>query len=274
MTFDGKAFGQEIVGVVKAYVADMLGPINARLDAIERRLDSLPQPRDGRDGKDADPAEVAALVAEQMKAELDEIRAAIPEVPELPDIPALVKEEVAAAVSALPPPEKGEKGDKGDKGDPGEPGRDGRDGRDGLDVKDLFRAEGGHLIAVLSDGTTKDLGKFVGDDGKDGAPGRDGLGFDDLDLVEDDEGLKIRFVRGEVVKEFLLPVVIDRGVYKEGRTYGKGAGVTWGGSYWIATEETTERPGERGWRLAVKKGRDGKDWEPKDPAPQQPVKLR
>lgn len=229
MTFDGKAFGQEIVGVVKAYVADMLGPINARLDAIERRLDDLP------------------------------------------DVPALVKEEVTAAVSALPPPEKGEKGDQGDKGDPGEPGRD---GRDGLDVKDLFRAEGGHLIAVMSDGTTKDLGKFVGEDGKDGAPGRDGLGFDDLDLVEDDEGLKIRFARGEVVKEFLLPVVIDRGVYKEGRTYGKGSGVTWGGSYWIATEETTERPGERGWRLAVKKGRDGKDWEPKDPAPQQPVKLK
>lgn len=262
MTFDGKAFGQEIVGVVKSYVADVLAPINARLDAIERRLDSLPQPRDGRDGKDADPAEVAALVAEQMKAELDEIRAAIPEVPELPDIPALVKEEVTAAVSALPPPEKGE---KGDKGDPGEPGRDGRDGRDGLDVKDLFRAEGGHLIAVMSDGTTKDLGKFVGEDGKDGAPGADGIGFDDMAHEIREDGVYLVWEKGEVAKEAYLPVPFYRGVWSKDTVYRSGNAVTWGGSTWIAMKDAPQgKPDtpDSDWVLSTKRGQNGKDYTP------------
>lgn len=259
MTFDGKAFGQEIVCVVKSYVAEMLAPINSRLDAFERRLDTLPQPQDGRDGKDADPAEVAALVAEQMKAELAEIRAAIPEVPELPDVPALVKEEVAAAVSALPPPEKGEKGDKGDKGDPGEPGRDGQDGRDGLDVKDLFRGDGGHLIAVMSDGTTKDLGKFVGDPGKDGA---DGIGFDDMAHEIREDGFYLVWEKGEIVKEAHLPVPFYRGVWSKDAAYRSGNAVTWGGSTWIAMKDAPQgKPDAPGsdWVLAVKRGQNGKD---------------
>ena len=62
-------------------------------------------------------------------------------------------------------------------------------------------------------------------------------------------------------KHFDLPVVIDRGVFKHGNTYKTGDAVTWGGSLWIAQEPTADKPGEpaaKGWRLAVKKGRDAK----------------
>ena len=39
-----------------------------------------------------------------------------------------------------------------------------------------------------------------------------------------------------------------------------GDGTTWGGSFWIAQGETGEKPDTgKGWRLAVKKGRDGRD---------------
>lgn len=58
-----------------------------------------------------------------------------------------------------------------------------------------------------------------------------------------------------------FPVLLERGVFKPGQTYAPGDGVTYGGSYWIALRVTDGRPGEGNsdWRLAVKRGRDGKD---------------
>ncbi|MBB2709765.1 hypothetical protein N2597_07525 [Rhizobium sophoriradicis] len=37
-TFDGKAFGQEIVQIVKDHLERNLSPVAARLDAVEARL--------------------------------------------------------------------------------------------------------------------------------------------------------------------------------------------------------------------------------------------
>jgi hypothetical protein len=54
-------------------------------------------------------------------------------------------------------------------------------------------------------------------------------------------------------------VVIDRGVWREGQEYKAGDGVTWAGSYWIAQKDTSAKPDSGdGFRLAVKRGRDGK----------------
>jgi integrin beta 3 len=112
-----------------------------------------------------------------------------------------------------------------------------RDGRDGRDAKGI--------------------------DGKDGADGKDGLGFDDLSVDYDGERrLVVKFTRGDNVREFpaVLPIVIDRGVFKDGESYERGDGVTWAGSFWIAREATFSKPGDdTTWRLAIKRGRDGKD---------------
>jgi collagen type III alpha len=145
------------------------------------------------------------------------------------------------------PGPRGEKGDPGDrgidgaaglrgeKGENGAPGRDGRDGKDGRD----------------------------GERGAAGKDGADGLGFDDLQVEQDGErSFTITFMRGGERKSFplRLPTVVDRGVWRE-RAYEPGDGVTWRGSFWIAQKETSAKPDEAStdWRLAVKRGRDGKD---------------
>lgn len=261
---------------VKNYVERSFDAYEARLIEIEKRFDTLPTPKDG---KDADLNEVRSIVSEALKP-ISEAVNAIETAPELPDIPKMIEdaidarmgiddmersieEVVRAVVAEIPIPKDGLDGKPGEKGEKGDPGQDGAPGRDGLDVKDLFRGEGGVLVATMSDGRVKELGQFVGKDGEPGKDGADGLGFDDLSFDYDGEKtITLRFVKGDQVKEFpvVMPVVIDRGVFSEGKTYSPGDGVTWGGSFWIAQEETGEKPDSaKGWRLAVKKGRDGKD---------------
>ena len=97
-----------------------------------------------------------------------------------------------------------------------------------------------------------------------GERGNDGLGIDDMDcaVLDDDRTIELAFRNGETEKVFTLkwPTVIDRGVYRAGQEYAQGDGVTFGGSFWIAQKETGAKPGEGDdWRLAVKKGRDGRD---------------
>ncbi len=93
--------------------------------------------------------------------------------------------------------------------------------------------------------------------------GLDGLGFDEMSIDHDGEReVVLRFSRGDHIKEFplSLPLVIDRGFWKDGTEARKGDGMTFGGSYWIAQTETKSKPevGNPDWRLAVRKGRDGK----------------
>ena len=133
------------------------------------------------------------------------------------------------------------------------------------DVEELIaKAIAGNLVGIMSNGTTKAIGQVNGKDGAPGLPGRDGadgFGFDDLDVVDRDDGIFLRFQKGEAVKEFRLPIPRDRGFFKDG-TYLKGDGVTFGGSYWLAQVDSPDgRPeiGNKDWRLAVKRARDGKD---------------
>jgi hypothetical protein len=67
----------------------------------------------------------------------------------------------------------------------------------------------------------------------------------------------------------------DMGVWGEGRSYLKGDGVTWGGSFWIAQDDTADKPeaSAKSWRLAVKRGRDGKDFAGPQPAAPPKVKV-
>jgi hypothetical protein len=112
------------------------------------------------------------------------------------------------------------------------------------------------------------MGMVVGRDGKDGEngsdgnPGRDGMGFDDLDILYDgNRELMFRLSKNGVVKDFKfkVPVMIYREVFTEANTYEKGDSVSFGGSIWVAMKDTSIRPGTNtDWRLAVKRGVDGK----------------
>jgi hypothetical protein len=106
--------------------------------------------------------------------------------------------------------------------------------------------------------------------GKDGAPGAagvDGLGFGDLVLEQvNDRDLVVKAMVGDRVRELgrvSWPVMLDAGVWAAGRAYAKGDAVTYGGSLWVCQQAgATARPetaeGARAWRLAVKRGRDGR----------------
>jgi hypothetical protein len=253
--FDGRAYGEEIVGLVRGFVEREFAPIKAENESLKARvaaLEAIPAPekgepgekgQDGSDGVSPDPEAVAEAlrpIAEQMIADA-----------------------VSKAVAELPPPEKGDPGERGEKGDAGDKGRDGADGADGRGVKDLLIDREGQLVATMDDGEMKTLGPVMGKDGKDGEPGRDGFSLDDFDCQPVDERtIKLMFTRGETVHSYELafPVPVYRHVFKEGETYARGDVVTWGGSSWHCEKETTEKPGAGGdWVLMVKKGRDGKD---------------
>jgi hypothetical protein len=225
--------------------ADVAQVISAVLAQIPAPKDGEPgkngaDGKDGRDGKDADPVSMAVIEAMVAKAAAD--------------LPALVSRAVDAAtpevvskvLPLIPRPidgrdgkdgRDGERGPKGDKGDQGEKGIgvDGRDGRDGVDGI-----------------------------GEPGPRGKDGLGFDDLSVEFDGERTAVVVLqRGPERKEFPLTfaVPIYRGVFSPQTKYAAHDMVTYGGSVWYCKSATDQAPGEANasWRLAVKRGRDGKD---------------
>ena len=147
----------------------------------------------------------------------------------------------------------------------------------GIGLAGALIDQDGALNLTMSDGTIHKLGRVVGKDGEPGKPGKDGFGFEDLDVAQlNERDVLIRFVRGEDKKEFPLRFGswTDRGVYKADTAYQAGDGVTWGGSFWIAQRETSDKPETSdAWRLAVKRGRDGKDARALPPLPNGAVKA-
>ncbi|MCY1484066.1 hypothetical protein D9M68_176520 [compost metagenome] len=95
--------------------------------------------------------------------------------------------------------------------------------------------------------------------------GRDALPVESFDLVlgEDGRTLTVKLQAGDTVieKSVKVPAIIDRGVFSAEKFYEQGDGTTYGGCYWIAQKDAPEGVpgGSTDWRLAVKKGRDGRD---------------
>lgn len=237
---DMVAFARELAPVVRDFVKREVEALADRLEALESREPEVgargekgePGPQGapgekGAPGQDADPTEVVPLV-----------------------------------LDALPDPEKGE---RGEKGAPGEKGERGEKGADGVNMVGAFVDQRGHLMITRSDGEMQDSGMVKGADGadgRDGADGADGLGFEDMSVTYDGRRtITMAFMRGDRVREFpfRVPALLDAGVFKDGEAYEVGDGVTFSGCFWIAQKGTSEKPGQSDdWRLAVKRGRDGK----------------
>ena len=173
------------------------------------------------------------------------------------------------------------KPEKGDKGEPGQNGINGIDGKSFTveDVEPIIERAMEQKVDSWAlqferraqDVLQKALDRIPlpkdGKDGVDGNPGADGMGFDDLAIEYDGErciSISLQKDGREIHKYLHLPIVIDRGVFKTEQKYQQGDGVTWAGSYWIAQASEPEgTPGSSdGWRLAVKKGRDGRHGRP------------
>lgn len=170
--------------------------------------------------------------------------------------------ELEAAVKAIPAGAPGARGEKG------EPGKDADLEAVARMVDERVARELERRLAEIpraKDGRDGQPGAPgpAGRDGEDGKDGRDGFGLEDFDVALEGRTLTVRFTRGElkVERQLRVPFPQDCGVYRPEAKYEKGDGVTFGGSYWLAqVDEPADKPGtSEQWRLAVKRGRDGKD---------------
>lgn len=181
-------------------------------------------------------------------------------------------------LAALPAPQQGERGPQGERGEPAAPVD--------MDALKTFMAEQIKVqMAALPPAMPGRDGRDGqrGEDGRDGAAGKDGAdGFNledfSAETSEDGRTLTLKFERGTLTREFNLKLraPIYCGIWQEGE-HKQDDIVTLSGSAWIATRETSERPGtpgvDTGWRLMVKEGRPGKDGVLK-PAPEhKPVRT-
>lgn len=211
-------------------------------ETVDKKVAEIP--RIVQDGKDADPEVTRQMVKEAVAAAMPataDIVALIP-IPkdgksvEIKDVQPIVEKLVSDAVEKIKP----------------------KDGKDGADVVDMVIDRNGHLIATLTNGS-KDLGPIVG---KDGDPG---LGFEDMEVEDGPTSYTVRFKRGDKIKEWVIkkPTLADgyKQIWRKGTSYERGNTVTWGGSLFIALADNTDsEPGASdAWKLAVKRGQNGKD---------------
>lgn len=288
----------------KSVTVEDVAPLIA--EQVAAAVAALPPPVDG---KDADPAAIEAAVAQAVAAlpaakdgssvtvedvlpmiteQIAMAVAAIPPAPAGKDAdPAVLEQAVAAAVAAIPPAPAGKS----------------------LTVDDvapllaeLVKSEVAEL-PVPKDGTSvalADVTAFLEAIGAKWAldferraadvlqravdrmpaakDGRDAFDLDDIDMTQSEDGrtVTLAFRRGADVREksFTVPVFSERGIFRPENQYLKGDGVTFGGSYFIAQKDAPGKPedGAGGWRLAVKRGRDGRDLT--DPAHKAPEPVR
>lgn len=291
--FDGKAFGAEIVEIVREYVDRSNAPLLARIAELEARA-----PVAGPPGEQGPPGEAG--------------RDGAPGAPGEPGQPGMDGQPGVDGKDGLDG-EPGATGEPGPQGEGGAPGRDGKDVDPSVvealtsqnaalieqvrtlsarldaaltDVDTRIKQsaplawmidEAGELVTVWADGETKRLGRIRGRDGdrgeqglagKDGAPGRDGFNLEDFDSEIRDGGRiwVVRFVAGDTTHtvEHQLATMIYRGVFKDGQAYQPGDAVTFGGNIYHCNAETTDKPtdGSITWTLANRRGRDGKDGQP------------
>lgn len=244
-------------------------------ELVNQAVAALPRAKDGEPGKSVTVEDLTPLVS----AEVAQAVAGI-EVPALDwsEIDKMIGDRVSESVAALPPPVPGKDVDPEQvaaivAAEVEKAVADLPRAKDGVGLAGALIDREGQLVVTLTDGATKTLGVVVGKDVDPEAVdafirgeiakieiehGVDCVGFDDMDVVEVDGDMILRFTRGDVVKDFPLPVTTYRGVWTE-REFPKGASVTFGGSLWIAERATKSKPDtpDCGWRLACKRGRDG-----------------
>lgn len=142
----------------------------------------------------------------------------------------------------------GEKGLAGDRGEKGEPGRDGRDAAD---------------LALLRNHITEQVAEFVA------------LHMGAISVTSLDSGRTLRWAVGDAVHEIKTAIVLDVGVWREGKDYAAGDGVSLGGNFYIAQTDTSAKPPSGDvWRLAVRAGRDGRDYRPEQEHTAKPVRFK
>lgn len=164
----------------------------------------------------------------------------------------LVEQAVSDAVSTMPA---------------AEPGKDGADGRDALALE---------ILPFIDEEKSYPRGSYATHNGglwrayekTHGMRGWECLvdGVAGIDIQQSEQRcftLKVNRTSGtSETKSFDVPVMIYQGVFKSGQEYLPRRHGYMGGSPWHCDERTQDKPGEagsKGWTLAAKRGRDGRD---------------
>ncbi|HBS6975516.1 MULTISPECIES: phage gp6-like head-tail connector protein [Klebsiella pneumoniae complex] len=207
---------------------------------VSEAVATLPLPQDG---KSVTPEDLRPLLQELVTAAVGEIP--VPRDGKDYD-PAVLKQAVDDAVAALPPAQ---------------------DGRDALQLE---------IQPFIDEGKSYPRGSYATHNGglwrayekTHGMRGWECIvdGVSDVDISMNGQRNFIVTVNrasgASEKKSFDIPAMVYRGVFKSGDEYLPGDTVTWGGSLWHCDEQTQDKPGEagsKGWTLAAKRGRDGRD---------------
>lgn len=244
----------DIESMVKAATTHLPAPTAPELPDIAAMISdavaAIPAPRDG---KGVTPEDVQPMIQ-------DLVRKAVAEIPTPKDgkdfdpsiLKQLVELAVSDAVSAMPA---------------AEPGKNGADGRDALALE---------ILPFIDEEKSYPRGSYATHNGglwrayekTHGMRGWECLvdGVAGIDIQQSEQRsftLTVNRTSGaSETKSFDVPVMIYQGVFKSGQEYLPGDTVTWGGSLWHCDEQTQDKPGEagsKGWTLAAKRGRDGRD---------------
>lgn len=152
-----------------------------------------------------------------------------------------------------PSGDRGDPGPQGAQGPPGDKGGAGDPGRDGRDAADLA-----YLREYIAEQVTAEIAGI----------------FKASSITSSDGGRMLNAVLGGKVHEIKTAIPLDAGVWTE-REYAAGDCVSHGGSVFIAQKATSEKPGKSDdWRLAVKRGADGRDWRPDEKRVAEPVRFK
>jgi len=158
------------------------------------------------------------------------------------------------ALARMPGPQ-GERGLQGERGEAGTPGAIGPAGADGKNGEPGQKGEPGRNAAdltYLQDYTAEQVVRAL----------------KTATFTTADGGRTLRWAVGDAVHEIKTAIVLDAGVWREGKDYAAGDAVSHGGSLFIAQKGTTAKPGASDdWRLAVKRGNDGRDYRPDNDKP-------
>lgn len=254
---------KSIADTVKESVTSAIGGVYEKYDArfsyIEEKIKSIPSPEKGDKGDSVTVDDVKPIIQDAIKEAISSIEIKEPDISHL-------EEAIKVAIEGIPEVKDGQDGKDGDDG---LPGKDGQDGKDGISPSaDDVAKSMEHIFAKWAldferkaDGV---LEKAI-DRMPKAKDGRDAIDIDgfDLSLGDDDRTVTVSLKRGETVieKSIKIPSLIDRGVYSDLYTYEKGDGVSYAGSFWIVQKDGPEgKPGSSDdFRLAVKRGRDGKE---------------
>lgn len=258
------------LGALAKSAAEMVPPPqDADMEAIKEHLSelvkSIPAPADGQSVTVED---VAPLIREEVAKAVAEVPLAKDgESVTVDDVRPILADLVGKAVADLPPPAPGKDADM-----------------------EALRAHLGDLVKGIQLPTVPTIDEVAAtferrfsdltlswerqaretfDKAADRMPipkdGRDALPLEcfDLALGEDGRTVTVKMQAGDIVveKSVRIASVIDRGVFSAEKYYEQGDGTTYGGCYWIAQKDAPigVPGGSDDWRLAVKKGRDGKD---------------